>query len=183
MKRYIFAASALAAICALPAIAGPINHAIQVKATVGEFCSLGSPSLLGTGFSGESETGSTFTVGIEGLETSLTQGSIAFANASCNANATVSISRNGLKKSGINNPTEGFKDEIPYTFQFTWGTWGNSVDEELQPNINGNNAITNIPVGPIHAEASMTIMVAADFGPLIKGEYTDTVTVTITPSS
>jgi hypothetical protein len=158
-----------------------ISHQINVQANVDEYCSLGNPGTIslgagrnGNGFvTGATSAASTFKVDIEGLNTLETNGTIEFPNASCNTLSNVTVSRSGLINQDITD-TGAFEGQIPYSFLLTWGE-----DHQMTDTATTMQA----SVGPVSSPATMEITVVPGIGPLAKGTYRDTITVTITPGA
>lgn len=170
-KKALFAIISITLFGQQELLAENISHSIDLSATVNAFCSLGDPDMSNAGAFGAN--GTTFVVGIDGLNTTLTDGTITFPDASCNAASQLEITRSGLTTTVTPAGDGTFQTEIPYTLTFNWGT--------AELTLMAGQTHTPESVGPTAQAATIGLNVQANYGPLAEGSYSDTITIVISP--
>jgi hypothetical protein len=175
MKRLTFLAGTAALIFGGSAIAFGASHTVTLSATVPGICSLSAAATDPSGpFKNVTDTGSTFAVGVNPASgvVSETSGILSFGQATCNGSSKLTLSRVNGKLKGPNT-TSGLPNSINYTAQAQWN--GLSPVE-----LNSSSDLSkdmNIPGGA--GSIDLTITVPETQQPLLAGQYSDTLTVTL----
>lgn len=176
MKKTLLTAAAFA-VAATGANATSLNHTVSLSATVPSICSFATgPTATGNGFSALQRETSSFTINIDPQTAKVipVNGTIKFAQAFCNTNSDINLTRTDLKLLG--NAPNGFSNHIHYGATLNWGT------TTLTLEVGQANTATVIDAPPSSGDITLEIDVPED-DRLVPGVYQGTLTLNIAPAS
>jgi hypothetical protein len=155
------------------------THNVGISATVPKICSFeGNVTPSGPPFSITDNENSLFAVQINSQTSTVMNatGSISFTNAFCNTASNATLSRDGLT-SGV-TASGTFDSQIYYHAKLLWDSSVASIHLSPLDTVLEKTA----PLGPIDGNLDIIIEVkSTDNTKLLPGNYTDTLSLTITP--
>ncbi len=177
MRKLFIPAAAVATLCAATG-ASSFEHHVNLSATVPLICSFGTPTPTGD-FSNVSSASSNLKVNMTGDHIEDQNAKLTFANVSCNGDSThIALERTGLVGSlEMLHPPAGFKNAIDYDVKLSWGINVNFLD--LPAGTAGNETNVNATNG----DFVVGIHVPQDLSQFIADTYTDTLILTVAPTS
>lgn len=180
MRKLFYSAAAAATFLTVTgASAETFTHSVALSATVEAACAFsGTRSFAGsvTPLSGDT---SAMAIDVEPTMLAHQQGSLTFANVSCNGGSTnIQLDREGLSTGG--GALAGFKNKIYYKATVKWNGGADIVTLDAAANSLDTATAT---VTSRTGDFVLNIDVPADSGPFKAGEYEDILVLTVTPSA
>jgi hypothetical protein len=190
MSRVIFLGLVGGAI--LPTLAVASDQNINVSSEVAKFCRFdGIPTIESENNMQEvssSAAGSTIEVSpgsiVNGLQSSSGHGFAFVSHATCNTPSKVRMqtANGGVKHDSIASPPSGFHANINYSASVFWGTF-TPLGGLVTSGVAGEHSLPNPALSAAPREGTLTVSLffVPDTVPLVAGNYTDTLTVSVEP--
>jgi hypothetical protein len=165
---------------------------VTVSADVQRFCRFdGSPTIDATNNMIEvssSPTGSVVQVApgsiVDGLQNPSGHGFAFVSHATCNSPSkiTMTTARGGVKHDTIGSPPPGFRSNINYSASVFWGGF-TPLGGIVTIGTAGAHSLPNPALSGAPREGTLTVSLffVPDTVPLVAGNYTDTLTVSVEP--